>query len=95
MARLDPSPLNLCWCSHFQLQMLAQGTVSGMALPLFTSGAAGVCEMGSWLVPGACILPTPVDVMIPLGKWERTSEKLVVNDSAKGAIRWVVTCTTG
>ncbi|GAB4821980.1 hypothetical protein N2152v2_009026 [Parachlorella kessleri] len=51
------------------------------------NATTGVCEMASWLVPGACILPTPVDVTIQLGKWERTSEKLVVNDSAKQAIR--------
>jgi hypothetical protein len=49
--------------------------------------AAGGCEIESWLVPGACILPTPVEILIPLGQWERTSEKLVVNDRAKAAMR--------
>lgn len=51
-------------------------------------GGEGGCQLERWLVPGACILPTPVEVLIPLGQWERTSEKLVVNPRAKEAIRW-------
>lgn len=63
--------------------------------PIPLPGSCPSCELERWLVPGACILPTPLEVMMPLGRWERTSEKLVVNDQAKEAMRWVGLCVGG
>lgn len=45
--------------------------------------------MDRWLPLGACILPTPTDVVIPLSQWERISIQLVVNTEAKAVFRWV------
>ncbi len=75
-------------CARFPLEFCDTDLEEAYGLQVNVT-AEGECEMERWLVPGACILPTPVEVLIPLGRWERTSEKLVVNERAKEAIRWV------
>ena len=48
----------------------------------------GGCDLGTWINPNACILPTPVPVIIELGQWERQSVNLTghVNAGAKQAM---------
>ncbi len=41
-----------------------------------TSVGSNGCELQTWINPHACILPTPVPVVIQLGQWERQSVDL-------------------
>lgn len=47
------------------------------------------CDLGNWLSPYACILPTPVPVFRQLGEWERQSQNLTghVNANAKQSMK--------
>ena len=48
---------------------------------------SGGCDLGSWLNPSGCILPTPIPVIYQLSEWERLSQNLTdhVSEGAKTA----------
>lgn len=57
--------------------------------PYGVKQVSGGCDLGSWINPAACILPTPVPVVIELGQWERQSVNLTghVDPGAKQAFK--------
>lgn len=50
-----------------------------------TEEAQGRCELQSWLVPDACLLPLPFSVVVELGQWERQSEELRASPESQKA----------
>lgn len=45
------------------------------------------CVMQRWLVPNGCVLPPPTPIWTPLlGRWERRSQPLKVNNDAQQSI---------
>lgn len=48
--------------------------------------AGNGCIIDNFLVPDACILPTPVLLQVQLGQWERQSEKLRISNESRVAL---------
>lgn len=47
------------------------------------SEAGGGCELESWLLPTACLLPLPFPAVAALSEWERTSHNLTAGPEAQ------------